>query len=148
MYRRMSLEQMDHFLRHVKQHAEELKQGVFNKDRSYLERLKVARYMALEVSHDMIHVMRIKEFKGYEDADFCFDITLPDEDLTQHEYRVFDATSFKVGCKVQSILNLEIIDERKIQLSKEEAEAQMTALGNAIQDASVLIELLEKTFFA
>lgn len=148
MYRQMTLEQMDHFLRHVRQHAEELKQGIFTKDRSYLERLKIARYMALEVSHDMVHVMRIKNFEGYEDADFCFDITLPKEDLTQHVYRQFDATSFKVGCKVQSILNLEIIDERKIQLSKEEAEAQMTALGNAIQDASVLIELLEKTFFA
>lgn len=68
MRKRMSLEQMDHFLRHVKMHVEEFQNGDFYKDRSYLEKLKEAQYLALEVSHDMIHVMRTKQFKGYEDA--------------------------------------------------------------------------------
>ena len=37
----MSLEQTDHFLRHVKMHADEVKLGTFKKDKEdYLKKLK------------------------------------------------------------------------------------------------------------
>ena len=51
----MSLEQTDHFLRHVKMHADEVKLGTFKKDKEdYLKKLKEAQKVALEMSHDMI----------------------------------------------------------------------------------------------
>lgn len=145
MRRKMTLEQMDHFLRHVKMHVEEFQNGDFYKDRSYLEKLKEAQRLALEVSHDMIHVMRTKQFKGYEDADFCFDVHLP-QNLKAHEYHTFDATSFRVGCKLKATLDLGMVDEKHIILTKEDAEAQMETLGHAIQDAGVFIKLLEEYF--
>lgn len=39
---RMTVEQMDHFLRHVKMHADELRNGTFSKDITYLEKLREA----------------------------------------------------------------------------------------------------------
>lgn len=139
----MSLEQMDHFLRHVKVHATELKNGTFTKDLGhYLSKLKAAQHLALEISHDMIHVMRIKQFKGYEDADFSFDVSLPTE-LDSHVFRDFDYSSFKVGCKLKNTLDLGMVEDKNILLSKEDAEEQITTLSNAIQDAGVLIKLLE-----
>mgnify|MGYP004590636923 FL=1 len=145
MRRKMTLEQMDHFLRHVKMHVEEFQNGDFYKDRSYLEKLKEAQRLALEVSHDMIHVMRTKQFKGYEDADFCFDVHLP-QNLKAHEYRTFDSTSFRVGCKLKATLDLGMVDEKHIILTKEDAEVQMETFGHAIQDAGVFIKLLEEYF--
>lgn len=139
----MSLEQMDHFLRHVKVHATELKNGTFTKDLGhYLSKLKAAQHLALEISHDMIHVMRTKQFKGYEDADFSFDVSLPTE-LDSHVFRDFDYSSFKVGCKLKNTLDLGMVEDKNILLSKEDAEEQITTLSNAIQDADVLIKLLE-----
>lgn len=44
---RMSLEQSDHFLRHIKMHAEELKNGTFSKKVKYLDNLKEAQYCAM-----------------------------------------------------------------------------------------------------
>lgn len=64
--KKMTLEQMDHFLRHMKMHAEEFKNETFTKNSSYLEKLIDAQKLALEISHDMVHVMRVKQFKGYE----------------------------------------------------------------------------------
>ena len=145
MKQHMTLEQMDHFLRHVQMHAEELREGDFYKDRSYLEKLKEAQHLALEVSHDIIHVMRSKQFQGYEDADFCFDVYLP-ADLKSHQFRTFDATSFRIGCKLKATLDLCMVEEQYIRLTKEDAEIQMEVLGNAIQDAGVLIKLLEEYF--
>ena len=63
----MSLEQTDHFLRHVKMHADEVKLGTFKKDKEdYLKKLKEAQKVALEMSHDMIYILRLRKFKGYE----------------------------------------------------------------------------------
>ena len=143
--KKMTLEQMDHFLRHVGGDAEELRSGDFYKDFSYLEKLREAQRLALEVSHDMIHVMRTKKFKGYEDADFCFDVALP-ADLNAHQFRTFDAASFKVGCKVKTIIDLCMVEEKNIILTKEDAEDQMNTFGAAIQDAGVMIKLLEEYF--
>lgn len=36
-YRQMELEQADHFLRHIKMHAEQLENGTFTKTSSYLK---------------------------------------------------------------------------------------------------------------
>ena len=141
----MSLEQMDHFLRHVKMHAEEYKNGTFTKDRSYLEKLMEAQRLALEISHDMIHVMRVKKFKGYEDADFSFDVSLP-ADLEGHVYRSFDYSSFRIGYDLRSTLDLGMIEDVNIVLDVEDAKEQMETLGNAIQDAGVFIKLLTKYF--
>ena len=83
----MSLEQTDHFLRHVKMHADEVKLGTFKKDKEdYLKKLKEAQKVALEMSHDMIYILRLRKFKGYENADFSFNIKLPD-DWKNHEFR-------------------------------------------------------------
>lgn len=145
MRKKMSLEQMDHFLRHIQMHVEEFRNETFCKDESYLEKLKEAQHLALEVSHDIIHVMRTKQFKGYEDADFSFDVSLP-QDIQNHVYRSFDSASFKVGCKLKLTMDLGMVDEKNILLTKEDAEVQMETLGNAIQDAGVFIKLLEKYF--
>ena len=145
MRKKMTLEQMDHFLRHVKMHVEEFRTGDFYKDRSYLEKLKEAQYLALEVSHDIIHVMRSKQFKGYENADFSFNVSLP-KDLEKHVFQTFDATSFRVGCKLKATLDLGMVDEGHIILTVKDAETQMETLGHAIQDAGVFIKMLEKYF--
>lgn len=138
----MSLEQMDHFLRHVKMHAEELRRGEFCKEvESYVSKLRMAQGLALEVSHDMIHVMRLKEFKGYENADFSFDVFLP-ENWKEHHFREYTYTSFKVGCRLKETLDLGYIPEDCIQLSCEEAQSQLEILGNAIQDVEVMIMML------
>lgn len=144
--KKMTLEQMDHFLRHMKMHAEEFKNETFTKNSSYLEKLIDAQKLALEISHDMVHVMRVKQFKGYENADFSFDVSLP-ADLKRHVFRSFDYSSFRIGCNLKATLDLGMIEDKDILLSVEDAEEQMEALGNAVQDAGVLIELL-KVYFA
>ena len=132
----MSLEQTDHFLRHVKMHADEVKLGTFKKDKEdYLKKLKEAQKVALEMSHDMIYILRLRKFKGYENADFSFNIKLPD-DWKNHEFRTFDCQSFKIGCKMG-------IDERNLRIDVKELEEQMKVLGDAIQDSEVLIKMLE-----
>lgn len=138
---KMSLEQMDHFLRHMKMHAEEFKNETFTKNSPYLEKLIDAQKLALEISHDIVHIMRIKQFKGYENADFSFDVSLP-ADLQNHVFRSFDYSSFRIGCNLKATMDLGIIDEKDILLSVDDAEEQMETLGNAIQDAGVFIELL------
>lgn len=144
--KKMTLEQMDHFLRHMKMHAEEFKNETFTKNSSYLEKLIDAQKLALEISHDMVHVMRVKQFKGYENADFSFDVSLP-ADLKRHVFHSFDYSSFRIGCNLKATLDLGMIEDKDILLSVEDAEEQMEALGNAVQDAGVLIELL-KVYFA
>lgn len=48
--------------------------------------------------------------------------------------------------KLKATLDLGMVDEIHIILTKEDAETQMTALGNAIQDAGVFIKMLEQYF--
>ena len=138
----MSLEQTDHFLRHVKMHADEVKLGTFKKDKEdYLKKLKEAQKVALEMSHDMIYILRLRKFKGYENADFSFNIKLPD-DWKNHEFRTFDFQSFRIGCKLRMALEMGI-DERNLRIDVKELEEQMKVLGDAIQDSEVLIKMLE-----
>lgn len=141
---RMSLEQSDHFLRHIKMHAEELKNGTFSKKVKYLDNLKEAQYCAMEVSHDLIHILRYKKFKGYENADFSFDVSLP-SNLTGHEFREFDYDSFHAAYRLKNALDIGITED-SLNISVEELENQMENLSAAIQDAGVFIKLLEKYF--
>ena len=138
----MSLEKADHFLRHIKMHADEVKSGTFNKDKEdYLNKLRKAQRVALEISHDIIYILRRREFKGYENADFSFNVDLP-KDWENHEFRIFDCQSFRVGCKLGKALELGI-DEMNIKIELKDLEEQMQALGDAIQDSEVLIKMLE-----
>ena len=41
--KKMTLEQMDHFLRHIEIHVNEFRQGSFTKGSSYLKKLKEAQ---------------------------------------------------------------------------------------------------------
>ena len=123
-------------------HADEVKLGTFKKDKEdYLKKLKEAQKVALEMSHDMIYILRLRKFKGYENADFSFNITLPD-DWKNHEFRTFDCQSFKIGCKLRMALEMGI-DERNLRIDVKELEEQMKVLGDAIQDSEVLIKMLE-----
>lgn len=142
---KMSLEQTDHFLRHVRIHANELREGTFSKEKEYLEKLKSAQYTALEISHDIIHVLRLREFKGYENADFSFDVNLP-ENWKNHEFRKFDSQSFRLGCKLKRTLDMGLVDENSLKINIKELEEQMEILGNSIQDSEVLIKMLEEHF--
>ena len=145
MITKMSLERADHFMRHMECHAEELRNGRFTKDKSYMDRLKDAQYIFLEISHDMIHVMRFKQFKGYENADFQFETNLPN-DWEHHEFRKFDMTSFTDGIRLKESLDLGILMEDNIALACKNAEVQLRLLGEAIQDAEVFIKMLERHF--
>ena len=142
---KMTLEQMDHFLRHIKIHAEEVRNGSFNKDEAYIYKLREAQYMALEISHDMVHVMREKLYKGYENADFQFVISLP-ENWEKHEFRTFDYSSFRIGINLKETIDLGMIPERAIPLECKSAEEQMECLAKAVQDAEVLIAMLKPIF--
>ena len=141
----MTTEQADHFMRHIEQHAAALREGRFTKDISYIDKLRSAQYVFLELSHDMVHIMRSKEFKGYENADFDFYVALP-ENWKEHEFGHFDYSSFQTGIRIHQTLDLGMISERKIQLSLEDAEKQMTNFGRVIQDAEVMIAMLNEYF--
>ena len=139
---KMSLEQADHFLRHIKIHAEEVRTRTFTKEKQeYLKKLKEAQNIALEISHDIIYILRRREFKGYEQADFSFNVNLPD-DWKNHEFRTFDCHSFRLGCKLKKSIDMGI-EEKNIIVNVSELEFQMKVLGNAIQDSEVLIKMLE-----
>ena len=100
---RMTVEQMDHFLRHVKMHADELRNGTFSKDITYLEKLREAQRMAIDISHEMFHIMRRKGFENYAGQDFVFNVAIP-EDLEHYEFHMFDYESFRLGCKSRESL--------------------------------------------
>lgn len=141
---KMSMEQMDHFLRHVKMHAEELREGTFNKGPDYVEKLKDAQYCALEVSHDIIHILRFKKFKGYENADFSFCISLPDN-FENYTFSEFGPDSFRAGTRLKNALDMGVEEER-LSVEVHVLEMQMENLASAVRDAGVLIKLLEDHF--
>lgn len=141
----MTLEQADHLMRHMEGHAEALRIGSFSKDISYIKRLREAQYLFLEVSHDMVHVMRTKQFKGYENADFDFVVDLP-KDWKEHQFRKFDFNSFSIGLKLRTTLDLGMVTEKNILLTCEQAVQQLGAFANAIQDAEVFIKMLNEYF--
>ena len=145
MIKRMLTEQADHFMRHIERHAAALREGRFTKDVSYIDKLRSAQYTFLELAHDMVHVMRFKEFKGYENADFDFNVTLP-ENWKEHVFGSFDYNSFRVGIRIHEALDLGMVSERNMKLSLEDAERQMTNFGRVIQDAEVMIAMLEEHF--
>ena len=86
---KMTVENMDHFLRHISMHAEELRNGTFEKDVTYLEKLKEAQRIAIDISHEMFQIMRRKGFENYAGQDFVFNVAIP-EDLEHYEFHMFD----------------------------------------------------------
>jgi len=142
---KMTVEQMDHFLRHVKMHADELRNGTFSKDITYLEKLREAQRMAIDISHEMFHIMRRKGFENYAGQDFVFNVAIP-EDLEHYEFHMFDYESFRLGCKIQRITEILMDDEIKISLEPKPAADELERFSNAIQDAAVMIKMVEKHF--
>ena len=149
MMYRMSVEQADHFLRHIKRHAEELKNGEFVKDETYLEKLECAKEMAVEIAHEIVHIMRRKGFEKYENKDFVFDTKVPEtkEELANYTFHEFDYDSFRLACKIQRATEILLWDdEARLDLEPAAAARELENLGNAITDAGVMIELLKDYF--
>ncbi len=144
MYIEMNLEQMDHFLRHMKLHREELRIGVLKKGPEYLENLKKAQQEAIELIHDNFHICRCHGFEHYKDADFELDVKIPD-DLEKHQFREFNYDSFRVSVRNKNALNMGM-SEKALRVELEDLEREMESLANAVQDAGVLISLLEEHF--
>lgn len=144
MYTEMNLEQMDHFLRHMKLHREELRIGVLKKGPEYLENLKKAQQEAIELIHDNFHICRCHGFEHYKDADFELTVKLPD-DVEKHQFKEFDYNSFRISVKNKNALNMGI-NEKFLRFELSDLEREMESLANAVQDAGVLISLLGRTF--
>lgn len=140
----MNLEKMDHFLRHMKLHREELRIGLFKKSPEYLTNLKEAQREAIELIHDNFHICRCHGFDRYKNADFELTVKLP-KDVEKHEFREFDYDSFRISIKNKNALNMGI-NEKFLRFELSDLEREMEALGNAVQDAEVLIKLLEEHF--
>lgn len=148
MSSKMTVEQMDHFLRHVKIHAEELRNGTFEKNVTYLKKLEEAQNMAIEISHEMFHIMRRKGFENYAGQDFVFYVSIP-EDIENYEFHAFDSDSFRLGCKVQRMTEIMLwCDEITITLEPKAAAEELERFSNAIQDTAVLIKMLTSHFYA
>ncbi len=151
----------DLFIQYVKMHKEEPKSDYiiqyakpyllkpeechFCKDVIYFFKLISAQLTFLEFSHDIIHILRTKGFKGYENADFNFDVSLP-KNWRKHVFNIFDYESFKLAIQIHDIFNMGFTDEMHIRLTCEDAELMMETLGNAIQDAEVFIAMLEEYY--
>ena len=142
---KMTVENMDHFLRHISMHAEELRNGTFEKDVTYLEKLKEAQRIAIDISHEMFQIMRRKGFENYAGQDFVFNVAIP-EDLEHYEFHMFDYESFRLGCKIQRITEILMDDEIKISLEPKPAADELERFSNAIRDSAVMIKLLEEHF--
>ena len=140
----MNLEKMDHFLRHMKLHREELRIGILRKGPEYLENLKEAKVEAIELIHDNFHICRCHGFENYKDADFELTVKLPD-DIEKHQFREFDYNSFRISVKNKNALNMGI-NEKFLRFELSDLEREMESLANAIQDAEVFIKILEEHF--
>lgn len=139
----MTLEKYLHNLRHLKRHVEELKKGTFEKERQYLQDLVETRYKIIEWEHDMIYVMRERKFKGYENQDFSFDLSIP-EKLESYDFHEFNPVDFYTLVKV--LAKLDLLTEISTELEPEAAVKQVKILQAAILDFSVAIALF-KTYY-
>lgn len=144
MYIRLTNEQAEHYARHLSIHVNEVKEGNFSKDIEYVDALVQARILFLEAAHDMVYIMREKEFRGYEDADFNFDVRIDEGNLTNHQFQKFDVTSYRVVKRIRNLLEFQ--KPKLIELSREEAEMQMNVLSQTIIDLSYGILLFQKYF--
>lgn len=141
----MTLEEGLHIARHLKGHVEELRKGTFEKKQDYLDLLVSTRWQLLELAHDMVYIMREKEYKGYEDADFYYNPRLPkDLDISKHEFMTLTFDSFRTVTETQA--KMEFMEARDVRLSKEDAEKQMEVLSDATRDLSVGIAIFKSYF--
>lgn len=143
---RLSLEELFHVTRHLKVHMEELREGRLIKDVNYLYLVVSARIGLLECSHDIVYIMREKKFKGYENLDFTFDLTIPkDVDIDTYEFAVLTYDSFKVAQRVDELLDT-MTDPTFIPLDPEAANEQMKVLEKSIVESCIAIKMLKKHY--
>lgn len=139
----MTLEENIRTIRHLNQHVIELRENRFSKQLTYLREIVEARRITLEMAHDMVYVMREKSYKGYENMDFCFDLTLPKK-IEKHEIGTYIIDQFTTALRVKN--RLEFFEARNIALEVIDAEEQMNILSKVIIDLSVAIELFKKYY--
>lgn len=129
--------------RHLKRHVNELKKGTFNRDRRFLDVIAFTRYEVIQWMHEMIYIMREKQFKGYEEIDFLVDVELPKNHLN-YEFSDFYAESFVT---INTVLNkLEFISAISINLNPNDAESQLKILEVLVKDFSVAILLFKEHY--
>ncbi len=131
---RMNCEKVDHFFRHMKSHREEMIEGSLKKGPEYLENLKDVKEKGQEIIDDLVH-----EF-GWRDIKVDLNST---ENIESHQFRDFDYDSFREAIKMENALNMGLtINSSNSSLLKINVEN----LCNAVEDANVLINLLEEYF--
>ena len=143
---RLSLEELFHVTRHLKIHMEELREGRLLKDEKYLYLVISARLGLLECAHDMVYIMREKQFKGYENLDFTFDLTIPkDLDINTYEFSTLTYDSFKVVQRIEELLEI-MANPSFILLDPASANEQMKVLEKSIIESCIAIIMLKKHF--
>lgn len=74
-----SFEESLFVMRELKSTIDEFKYGTFCKDEKFFEKVVKVRTSVLEWAHDIVYIMRGKQFKGYENIDFSFNLSLPED---------------------------------------------------------------------
>lgn len=127
-------------IRQLKKNVEKFRCGEFCKEEAFFRKVVNVRRNVLEWAHDIIYILRDKKFKGYEDLDFSFSLTLP-KDLGSFELRDFETESFNkiviMQTKLMSSSGIEI------DIEPEQVKIQMELLRDVIVDFSVAIEILK-----
>ncbi len=144
-YTTMTFEQLEHFLRHLYIHAQEIRNGTFDKDiRSYMRNVECARYLSNEIAHTLVHLMRLKKFKGYENADYRFDTEEPSvEELKSYKFTKFVPGDFSYGITIANTMRMGLVSDEDIVLPIDVSQQQMERFGKAIKDCSAILVMLE-----
>lgn len=143
---RLSTEELFHVTRHLKIHMEELKNGNLSKDLNYLNLVVSARLGLLECAHDMVYIMREKKFKGYENLDFSFDLSIPEQvDIKTYEFTLLTYDSFRVAQRIDDLLDT-MADPSLIPLDAKDANEQMKVLEKSIVECSIAIKMLKEYY--
>lgn len=140
----MTFEQLEHFLRHLHLHAQEIRAGTFNKDlRSYIMNVTTARDLSNEVAHTLVHLMRLKEFEGYEEADYEFDTAMPNKvELKSYRFSKFAPGDFTYGITIANTIRMGLVSDQNISLPIQESQEQLQRFGKAIKDCNAMIAIL------
>lgn len=127
-------------IRQLRKNVQEYRCGNFCKEETFFRKIVEVRRSVLEWAHDIVYILRDKKFKGYENLDFSFSLTLP-KDLESFELREFETERFKTIIIMQTkLMSASGID---IDLEPEEVKIQMELLRDVIVDFSVAIEILK-----
>lgn len=143
---RLSTEELFHVTRHLKIHIEELRANALTKDANYLNLIVSARLGLLECAHDMVYIMREKKFKGYENLDFTFDLSIPkDVDINTYQFSLLTYDSFRVAERIDNLLDI-MEDPSFIPLDSKDANAQMKILEKSIVECNIAIKILKEYY--